>query len=432
MRYRQASGTRLAKKVAETANPLDMSTLKTLPYQATGDGLSCLKGVRVLDFTTSVAGPYGTLLLADLGAEVVKVEKKRGGDDTRAWGPPFLDGESLWYLSMNRNKRSITIDLAQPEGRALTRELAKAADVVVLNATQRVQKKLGLDHAALKALNPRLIHVSVTGFGLQGPRADLPCYDLIAEGYSGVMHLTGEADRPPQKVGTPAADLLAGQDIALATLAALLERGRTGMGRQIDVSMVSTMARFMSPRIVPYLGSGETPCRSGGTDSVISIYQVFDTADHPITLGLGNDAIWQRFWDAVGRPGFGRQPGFETNALRRQERPAIVRAIAELLATQTRAHWLALFAQHRIPSGPINGIDQLVEDAPLREEGMFFATEGPRGLVPQVGLGIRFDGENAVLRHPPPQLGQDTQQVLADVLAMPPERIAALIDSAIV
>lgn len=386
----------------------------------------------MLDFTTSVAGPYGTLLLADLGAEITKVEKRHGGDDTRSWGPPFLDGESLWFVSMNRNKRSMTIDLTRPEGQRVAHELVRSADVVVLNTSQRVQEKLGLDYGTLNGLNPRLIHVSVTGFGLQGERAELPCYDLIAEGYSGVMHLTGEADRPPQKIGTPAADLLAGQDIAMATLAALFERTHTGAGKQIDISMVATMARFMSPRIVPYLGSGEPPNRSGGTDSVIAIYQVFDTADHPITLGLGNDAIWQRFWAAVGRPDYGQQPQFATNADRRRARQAIVQVIAELLAAQPRQHWLSLFTRHRIPSGPINSIDQLAEDIPLREDGMFFAAQGAAGLVPQVGLGIRFDGSSAVFRTPPPALGQDTERILKEELHMSAACVAGLIDSEIV
>lgn len=409
-----------------------MDTLKTLPFQVPGAGLSCLHGIRVLDFTTSVAGPYGTLLLADLGAEVIKVEKRQGGDDTRSWGPPFLNGESLWFLSINRNKQSMTVDLTRVEGRGIAHQLVRQADVVVLNTTQRVQEKLGLDYATLKAIHPGLIHVSVTGFGLQGGRADLPCYDLIAEGYSGVMHLTGEAGRPAQKVGTPAADLLAGQDIAMATLAALFERQRTGAGKQVDVSMVATATRFMAPRIVPFLGSGEPPMRSGGTDSVIAIYQVFETADFPITLGLGNDAIWQRFWDAVERPAYGKQAGFETNAKRRQARDTIVAAIAEILATQPREHWLALFARHRIPAGPINSIDQLAQDAPLRDAGMFFAGQGAAGRVPQVGLGIAFDGASAVYRTPPPALGQDTERILAERLAMSATCIAGLIDAEIV
>lgn len=409
-----------------------MDVLNTLPTIDAGPGLQCLKGVRVLDFTTSVAGPYGTLLLADLGAEVIKIEKRDGGDDIRGWGPPFLDGESLWFLSMNRNKLSMTLDLTRPEGRSIAHDLVKQSDVVVVNSNLRIQKKLELDYDTLRLIQPNLIHVSVTGFGLNGARADLPCYDLIAEGYSGVMDLTGQADRPPQKIGTPAADMLAGQDIAMATLAALLERQRTGDGKQIDISMVATATRFMAPRIVPYMGSGEAPKRSGGTDSVIAIYQVFDTADHPLTLGLGNDAIWQRFWKAVGREDFGRQAGFETNAKRREARERIVSAISELLMQFPRAHWLALFAEHRIPSGPINSIEQLVDDAPLRQDGMFFASKGVRGPIPQVGLGIRFGENSTVYRSAPPALGQDTERILSERLALSATCIAGLIDSEIV
>jgi len=409
-----------------------MELLKTLPIAESGPGLRCLNGVRVIDFTTSVAGPYGTLLLADLGAEVIKIEKRKGGDDARSWGPPFLGGESLWFLSMNRNKQSMTLDLTHPDARQLAHELVRIADVVVLNSTQRIQKKLGLDYDTLQKINPQLIHVSVTGYGLSGTRADLPCYDLIAEGYSGVMHLTGEADGPPQKVGTPAADLLAGQDIAMATMAALFERTKTGAGKQIDVSMVATMARFMTPRIVPYLGSQESPNRSGGTDSVIAIYQVFNTSDHPITLGLGNDAIWQRFWIAVGDPDYAKRTGFETNAQRRVERATIVNDISALLQTKPRSHWLTLFEQHRIPSGPINSIDQLVEDAPLRDSGLFFTARGEKGPVPQVGLGIRFNGSDSILRTAPPALGQDTERILKQTLSMSSTSIARLTQSEII
>lgn len=258
-----------------------MKQLDSLPLQHEQSGLNLLQGIRVLDLTTSVAGPYATQLLADLGAHVLKIEKPGVGDDTRAWGPPFLGRQSLWFASVNRNKESMTLDVRHPEGRDIVDRLVEDSDVIVLNMVDAVQSKLGLNAARLRSINDKLIHVSLTGFGLTGSRADSPCYDLIAEGYSGVMDLTGEPDEGPQKVGTPAADLLAGQDVALATLAAIIERQRTGVGKAIDVSMVESMVRFMSPRIVPYLGSGEPVTRSGGRDSVIAIYQVFDTADEP-------------------------------------------------------------------------------------------------------------------------------------------------------
>ncbi|USX06784.1 CoA transferase (plasmid) [Paraburkholderia fungorum] len=409
-----------------------MIPVETLPTLEPSCGLELLKGVRVLDLSTSVAGPYGTQLLADLGAEVTKVERVGAGDDTRAWGPPFLNGESLWYLSMNRNKESVTLDISQPEGRSILNDLLKATDVLVVNLVHDAQHKLGLDHETLRSRFPSLIHVSLTGFGLQGSRANLPCYDLIAEGYSGVMDLTGEKESGPQKVGTPAADLLAGQDVALATVAALYERHRTGIGKSIDVSMLASMVRFMSPRIVPYLGSGEPVTRSGGRDSVIAIYQVFDTADEPITLGLGNDAIWRRFWSAVGQPEYGASELFESNASRRRERARIVSAIAELLATRPREEWLAIFSEYRIPAGPINRIDQVVLDHQLLAEGMFYSVQDAAGKIPQVGLGIRFDGRSATHRRVPPPLGADTDRVLRERLGMSEACIAGLRDREVV
>jgi crotonobetainyl-CoA:carnitine CoA-transferase CaiB-like acyl-CoA transferase len=257
-----------------------------------------------------------------------------------------------------------------------------------------------------------LIHVSLTGFGMRGPRADMPCYDLIAEGFSSVMDLTGEPDSPPQKVGTPAADLLAGHDAAMAVLAALLRRERNGAGCKIDVSMVESMSRFMAPRLMPYLGSGQLNRRSGGRDSVIAIYQVFDTADEPMTLGLGNDAIWKRFWEAVGKPEVAGVPEYASNALRRARRSEIVELIAGILRTRPRAEWLDLLARARVPAGPINTLGELADDPALREAGFIYQSEGEEGPIPQVGLGIRFDGRSEGTGMPPPRLGAHTDSIL--------------------
>lgn len=366
----------------------------------------------MLDLTTSIAGPSAGQLLADMGATVVKIEKPTTGDDARAWGPPFLHGESLWFMSVNRGKQSVTLDISAPEGQEVLRRLVGQCDVILLNLVARAQRKLGVDAATLRALNSRLIHVSLTGFGVNGDRADLPCYDLIAEGYSGVMDLTGEAEVGPQKVGTPAADLLAGNDAAMAVLAALLRREREGSGCEIDISMVESMSRFMAPRLMPYLGSGELSRRSGGRDSVIAIYQVFDTADGPMTLGLGNDGIWKRFWQAVERPEVGTDPDYASNAQRRAKRDEIVTVIADLLRTQPRAHWLALMAKARVPAGPIHRLDELAQDRALHEAGFMYRTEGPDGAIPNVGLGIRFDGRTEGTGSPPPKLGAHTDDVL--------------------
>lgn len=382
-----------------------------LPPPPDGEAIDLLAGVRVLDLTTSIAGPYATLLLADLGAAVVKIERPGTGDDARAWGPPFLDGQSLWFMSVNRNKRSVALDYSKPAGLAALHALVAAADVIVVNLVARIQRKLGVDYATLSALNPRLVHVSITGFGLTGPNADAPCYDLIAEGYSGVMDLTGELDQDPQKVGTPAADLLAGSDAAMGALAAIVARARTGRGRAVDVSMVESMTRFMTPRVVSYLGSGELPRRSGGKDSVIAIYQTFETADEPMTLGLGNDAIFARFCEAIGRPELASDPRYASNAHRRAQRPALVAEIASVLAREPRAHWLALCAQARIPAGPINRLDEVVRDPTLAARGLFYTARRGETPVPQVGLGIHFDANAHTFREPPPLLGEHTREV---------------------
>src|SRR3954462_4326880 len=300
-----------------------MLPMDSLPPPAAAPSASLLAGVTVVDLTTSIAGPYATMLLGDMGARVIKVERPGSGDDCRAWGPPWLDGESLWFVSVNPNKESVTLDYSNDAGRKVLHDMVKKADVVIVNLVARVQKKLGIDYDALKALKPDLVFVSLTGFGLTGARQDFPCYDLIAEGYSSVMDLTGEADSPPQKVGTPAADLISGMDAAYAALAALFDRSRSGRGHHIDIAMIDSMTRFMAPRIVPYLGSGEVPKRTGARDSVIAVYQTFDTRDDPITLGLGNDGIWRRFWEAVGRPETGNEPRYAKNADRRAARAEI-------------------------------------------------------------------------------------------------------------
>jgi crotonobetainyl-CoA:carnitine CoA-transferase CaiB-like acyl-CoA transferase len=396
-----------------------------LPLKA-GIPLDLLDGVVVIDLTTSIAGPYAGQLLADLGARVIKIEKPGSGDDCRSWGPPFLDGESLWFLSVNRNKLSVTLDFANARGRDTLYRMIERADVVLLNLVERAQRKLGVDYASLMLVKKDLIHVSITGFGLSGSRADMPCYDLIAEGYSGVMDMTGEADASPQKIGSPAADLLAGEDAALSAMAAMIRRQRTGQGCQIDVSLVESMTRFMAPRLLPFLGSGELPRRSGGRDSVIAIYQSFETADYPLTLGLGNDAIFKRFWTAVGEPDVADKPEYATNALRRAGREALVARIAAILRHKLRDEWLALFVAARVPAGPIYRLDEVAEDAELRSRRFLYAFDRNGVRVPQVGLGIGFDGRGEQCTKLAPKLGEDTDAVLRGWLRLGDAEVEAL------
>jgi len=409
----------LARKLriyrSENCEGLEMSDTR-LPYQdlpvvTGGQTFGMFEGIRVVDVTTSVAGPYATMLLSDFGAEVIKVERPHG-DDTRAWGPPFLNDQALWFTAVNRNKKSIVNDARSEGGKKDLMDLIRTADVFVTNQPPSVQKKLGLDYDSVKALREDIVFVSITGFGLTGERADLTCYDLIAEGYSGVMDITGAPESGPQKIGTPAADMLAAQDAAMAAMAALFDRQRTGKGHLVDVSLVESMTRFLTCRISPYLGSGEVPVRSGGTDSVIAIYQPFETADLPMTLGLGNDAIWARFWQAVGDTEYAARPEFKTNADRRKLRPEIVARIQEILLTKPRDEWLALFATARVPAGPINRVDEVSGDALLQERGLFYAIHEGDRVVPQIGLGIQIDGRASMARSAPPLLGEHTDEIL--------------------
>jgi crotonobetainyl-CoA:carnitine CoA-transferase CaiB-like acyl-CoA transferase len=407
-----------------TANPTptEQSFARTrplddLPIAPTRPAFSLLEGIRVLDVTSSIAGPYGTMLLADLGADVVKVEPAGRGDDARAWGPPFLHGEALWFLAVNRNKRSIALDLSKPGNRELLVRLACAADVVITTLRGRQLAKLGIDYPALKVRRPDLIYCAITGYGLTGPNSSLPGYDLIAEGVSGIMDLTGEPETGPQKVGAPAADMLAGMDAAFAIVAALFDRERNGKGHHIDVSLVESMIRLLTPKFTSYLGSGELQRRTGGRDSVIAVYQAFDTADDPITLALGNDKIFTRFCDAIGRNDMSIDPRFTGNASRRQHRAHLVAEIQAILREQPSAHWLRIFDDADIPAGPINHLEAVVADPHLIEREMFYRYKYDGHEIPQVNTGWHLDSAANTPRRPPPRLGAHTESAPLEWLA---------------
>jgi crotonobetainyl-CoA:carnitine CoA-transferase CaiB-like acyl-CoA transferase len=403
-----------------------------LPIRTPGLGFSLLNGVKVLDLTNSIAGPYATLLLSDLGAEVYKIERAGFGDDSRNWVPPSLDGKSLWYVSVNRNKHSVSFDYASAEGREVFKDLVLKCDVLITNQLPRVRSKLGTDYETLSALKPSLVYVSITGFGTGGKRSAWACYDIIAEGFSGIMDVTGEAENDPQKIGTPAADLLSGQDAALACVAALFDARATGKGHYVDVAMVESMTRFLIPRATVYLGSGEVPQRTGAKDSVVAIYQTFHTRDSMITLALNSDPVWLRFWEVVGEAGYGTQERLRDNAGRREFRPELVQKIQGILSTKTTEEWLQLFNESGVPAGPILNVKETTEDLELIDRGMFFAIRDGASLVPQVGLGIHIDGNDAGYRSPPPGLGQDTEAVFQTLLGYDDARIEMLRQSKVI
>ena len=387
-----------------------------LPEFVPSEGFQLLSGVRVLDLTSSIAGPYGTMMLADLGADVVKVERAGLGDDSRGWGPPFLEGHALWYAAVNRNKRSVDLDLKSDEGRATLQGLVQQADVVMTSLRQDAMTRLGIDYDQARALRPDIIHCTLTGYGLTGPKSHLPGYDLIAEAFSSVMDLTGEPESPPQKVGTPAADLLAGMDAAFAIVAALHDRQRSGRGHRLDISLAESMTRFMTPKLASYLGSGDLQRRSGGRDSVIAVYQVFETADDPIVLALGNDSIFQRFCRAAGREDLAADPAYATNADRRSRRSELVAEIQRTLSGRPAHDWLALCSDADVPATPINRVEDVVADQHLRERALLYRLPVDTGSLPQVNTGWFLDGEPNGFRLPPPRLGEHRDEVLAEWL----------------
>ncbi|HSY14579.1 MAG TPA: CoA transferase [Jatrophihabitantaceae bacterium] len=393
--------------------------VENLPAATLSPGFSLLAGVRILDLTTSVAGPYATLLLADLGCQVVKIERAGSGDDSRAWGPPFLDGDALWYLAVNRNKCSVAVDFSNADDCDLLQRLAGRADVVLTTYRQPLLDRLGLTYAILKELNHDLIYCTITGYGLTGPSSALPGYDLIAEGISGIMDLTGDAATGPQKVGAPTADMLAGMDAAFAVVASLFDRERTGAGHQLDISLVESMTRLLTPKIVSYLGSGEPQRRTGGTDSVIAIYQVFDTSDEPITLALGNDGIFRRFCAVVGRDDLATDPRFASNRGRREHRPYLVEQIQAMLIRGPAREWLQLFGDADVPAGPINHLESVVTDPQMLARGMFYRIGDGVCAVPQVNTGWHLDGAANSPRMPPPKLAEHNDLVVRSWLATP-------------
>ena len=324
-----------------------------------------LAGVRVVDISTSYAGPTATMYLADMGADVVKVERP-GGDDARAWGPPFVDGQSAWFHCANRGKRSIAVDLRQRSGVELAHRLLEGAHVFVENLNPSKLCTLGLDPDTVRRRHPALIYCAISGFGFTGPDAATPGYDLVAQARSGLMSVTGAKGGTPQRVSTALSDIVTGLVAAFAVTAALHRRQRTGEGEFIDVSLLDTDLALMAPRIASYLAGEPEPAPSGGTDSVLAVYQAFETADRPIVVAVGNDALWQRFCAAVDLPQFADDPALATNEGRRQARPHLLPAIAERLAGRPADDWLARLREASVPAYVIQSLSEVVGDPQVR------------------------------------------------------------------
>lgn len=388
---------------------------------STGEPLS---GVRILDLCRVVSGPFATMQLGDLGADIVKIEDPRHGDESRRYGPPFIEGESAYFLSVNRNKRSCTIDLKSEAGRDAVLALAEAADVVVENFRPGTLDKWGLGYDALKARNPKIVLCSISGFGRSGPDADRPGYDLILQGESGVMDITGDADGPPMKVGTSIADLATGLYAAQAVLAALRLRDRTGTGSWVDVSMLDAMASLLTFNAGMYFATGESPRRRGNVHPTISPYEPFPVADGWINVSVANDKFWGIFCDAIGRPELRTDPRFDSAPKRAAGRAALVQILTPIFATRDRADWLTILGAVGIPCGAIRTIGEVCEAPQLVERGMVQSVDHPTaGPVRFIARAIRFDDTPPAPSTAPPTLGQHTDEVLADWLGWDADRI---------
>jgi formyl-CoA transferase len=375
-----------------------------------------LEGIKVLDLSRVLAGPWCTQLLADLGADVIKIERPGAGDDTRHWGPPWHgDGETrvaAYFLSCNRGKKSAAIDFGQPEGAALVRELAGQSDVVIENFRVGGLEKFGLDAASLRTANPRLIYASITGFGQDGPYADRAGYDYIIQGMGGLMSITGLPDGVPgggpMRVGVAVVDLFTGLYTCVAILSALYRREKTGEGATIDMALFDTQLAMLANQASNALVSGKDPPRQGNTHPNIVPYQPFDAADQPIIIAVGNERQFARLAEICGHPEWAGDERFASNAARVANRQAMVLLVAEAIRHKPAAEWLSRLEAAGIPAGPINSVTQALSDIQARHRGMVRAMAG----IPQVGSPVRFDGERADSDLPPPALGQHTLEIV--------------------
>lgn len=398
-----------------------------------------LKGIRVLDLSRILAGPWCTQQLADLGAEVIKIEKPGSGDDTRSWGPPWLEGsqEAAYYLSANRGKQSVAIDISKPAGQALIHQLLEGCDVLVENFKVGGLKKYGLDYASLKDKKPDLIYCSITGFGQDGPYAHRAGYDFMIQGMGGLMSLTGLPDSQPGggpvKVGVAFVDVFTGLYASNAILAALFQRQQNGTGTHIDLSLLDVQVGVLANQGLNYLTSGQVPQRLGNAHPNIVPYQAFSTADGHIILAVGNDGQFQRFCKVAGQEGLATDERFTSNQLRVANRELLIPELNKLLLTRTTDNWLTSLEEVSVPCGPINTLDQVFTDQQVQHRKLAFELPHPEaGKVSLISNPIRFDGQALNAKTAPPLLGEHTLQLLKEKLKLSEEQLQSLVDDGII
>jgi len=393
-----------------------------------------LAGLKVLELARILAGPWAGQTLADLGAEVIKVERPGAGDDTRGWGPPFVEGEdgerldAAYFHSCNRGKRSLAVDFERPEGQDIVRRLAARADVLIENFKTGGLAKYGLDYSSLKAINPRLVYCSITGFGHDGPYAARAGYDFIIQGMGGVMDLTGDPDGEPQKIGVAFADIFTGVYAVVAIQAALIRRSITGLGGEVDMALLDTQVSVLANQALNFLVSGKAPRRLGNAHPNIVPYQVFEAADGPLIVAAGNDRQTRDFCRILGLDALAADPAYATNADRVRNRVGFVAALAEAAGAMPRATLLAALEDAGVPAGPINTVAQVFADPQVHARGLRLdlpATGARGGKAPSVRSPLVIDGEPAAAETAAPRLGEHTDAVLSE-LGLSGREIAAL------
>jgi crotonobetainyl-CoA:carnitine CoA-transferase CaiB-like acyl-CoA transferase len=403
-----------------------------------------LAHIRVLDLSRVLAAPWTGQNLADLGAEVIKVERRGKGDDSRAFGPPWLKdaagndtAESAYFAAANRGKKSITLDISTPEGQKIVRDLAARSDVLLENYKYGDLARYGLGYEELRAINPRLVYCSVTGFGQTGPYRERPGYDFMIQGMGGLMSITGERDDlpggGPQRVGVPTVDIMTGMYATIAVCAAIAHRAETGAGQHLDLALFDTSVAFLANQAMNYLATGDVPGRIGNAHPNIVPYQTFRTADGDIILACGNDNLFGKFCEVAGCQALVRDERFATNARRVENREAITKLLADVFARRTTHEWVEMLEAAGVPNGPINNVRQVFEEPQAIARGLRFELPHPTaGSVPLVASPMRFSATPVEQKLPPPTLGQHTDEILRDVLGLDADAIAKLRASRIV
>jgi glutaryl-CoA transferase len=374
-----------------------------------------LNGIRVLDLSRVLAGPYCTMVLGDLGADVIKVESPQG-DETRGWGPPFAEGESAYYLCVNRNKRSIVVDFKTEEGHATLRKLIRKSDILVENFRPGTLARFALDYESVSSLNSALIYCSISGFGQTGPLRDKPGYDFMIQAMGGLMSFTGEPDGEPMKVGVAVADLFAGQNAVIAILAALQARALTGKGQHLDISLFDSQVGMLANVASNYLISGRLPKRYGNAHANIVPYQSFQASDDWFIVAVGNDRQFEKFCEVLGNPELAQDSRFATNAGRVENRAELIAILRPILLTRSAGEWLSALEAAGIPCGAINTLDKVFAEPQVDDRGMLIHMEHSKiGDVRLVGSPLKFSDTPVAYRLPPPRLGEHTEQILKDL-----------------